>query len=180
MTPCVEPQVWAKKWGEDGPMAPLILWLAGAYLPFISLHVCSDVPPPRPQKEVQNPMARMTSLNPLAASSLHAELQVSFAICRHLNLEGGWSIATGDLGFLKSSQGIQNFIICSLQSSRHPCVGLVFSAFCVFYKTKYFPFKAEAPSDLRAVHCLSGWIRLPSCAVGFLKDTGLKPANISI
>lgn len=52
--------------------------------------------------------------------------------------------------------------------------------FCIFHKTKPFPFAVEALSDLRAVYCLPGCIETPSCAVGFLKDMGLKPANLSI
>lgn len=61
-----------------------------------------------------------------------------------------------------------------------PTVFMLSPAFCIFHKTKHFAFTVEALSDLRAVYCLSGCIKTPSCAAGFLKDTGLKPANLSI
>lgn len=100
--------------------------------------------------------ARATSCNPLSAPSLHAELQLPFTIGRYLHLEGGRSVVKGNSGFVCSSMGIQNFIICSLPSSRHPFVGSIFPALCIFHKTKHFPFHIEAPGDLRAVYCLSG------------------------
>lgn len=61
-----------------------------------------------------------------------------------------------------------------------PCRRRAIPTFCIFHKTKPFPFAVEALSDLRAVYCLPGCIKTPSCAVGFLKDMGLKPANLSI
>lgn len=126
------------------------------------------------------PYGQSNFLKLTEASSLQAELQVPFPIWRSFNLEGGRSVVKGNSGFPKSSKGMWNFIICSLQASRHPFVGSIFSAFRTFHKVKHFHFVVEALSDLRAVDCLSGWIKPPRCAVGFLKDTGLKPANPSI
>lgn len=125
MTPRVEPQVRAKKRRGGGRMAPRVSCPAGASLPFLSLPVCSGVP--TTTEGGPEPSAGMTSLTP------PCRLQGASTICRHLHLEGGGSVATGNSGFLKSSQGIWNFIIRSLQSSRHPGVGSVFSAFCVFF-----------------------------------------------
>lgn len=131
MTPRVEPQVRAKKRRGGGPMAPRVSCPAGASLPFLSLPGCSGVP--TTTEGGPEPSGRNDFSHPSCGLVPPCRLQGASTICRHLHLEGGGSVATGNSGFLKSSQGIWNFIIRSLQSSRHPGVGSVFSAFCVLF-----------------------------------------------
>lgn len=79
----------------------------------------------------------------------------------------------GNLGFSEEFQGNKEF---------HYLLPAVFTPsphFVFFHKTKHCAF-TEAPSDLRVVYFLPGCIKPLSCAAGFLKDTSLKPANLSI
>lgn len=138
--------MWNPKSGQrsgEEVAAWLHAFRARRALPYLSsLCLCAQGSP-RPQRGVQNPPAGMTSLTP------PCRLQGASTICRHLHLEGGGSVATGNSGFLKSSQGIWNFIIRSLQSSRHPGVGSVFSAFCVFFFVFFFRKQNIFPSKQR-------------------------------
>lgn len=122
-------------------------------LTHFSLSSCSDVPTSREgstepygQSNCYRPFSRPISLCRTANALYHLAV--------YLNREGTRSLVKGKSGFPKTSQGRRNFMISSLQSSRHPFVGSVFSTLCIFHKTKRCPFQADSPNDLYAVYCL--------------------------
>lgn len=57
---------------------------------------------------------------------------------------------------------------------------LIFSTFCVFHKTKHFHFVVEASVTFVLFIAFRAELNLQAVQWGFLKDTDLKPANLSI